>query len=549
VSLRLPAAALIAAIAFAGSLMASAPAAAAEPLATCFWEGPVSMKRPSSRGFDGHFFNYPEESATYWLARFQLPQGAKIRLTGRYAYARYQSLNAYSDRAPTDALSDLATGPDPGSLNPFIAGNRRNLAQRSYTVTVVNEPPPSEGRAANTLYAQPQPGAAIELFYRVYEPDRGRDLDGGTGLPTPELVRADGSTAKDSDACAQVNDPDRSIPTQTIPAATWSAARNSPGCDGSTNPAYSPVRWERFFNIDYSQRAVIQDCTTVGRSQRLSESPPERGGFYSNRDNAYIFTHLSRQFGKVLTIQAKLPTTPQTYAGQGRMGTGQVRFWSLCTGESRVTLRTPDCVSDRELPIDPGRRYTIVVSKAADRPANATERCGVSWVDWGENGDGAGDPDYALLIMRNMLPQTTFSQAIQRVPRPGMEQSTMGEYFPATSYGSREDFQSRGCRASRLSLAGRRLRLDRRGRVRVRVRCTSVEERCTGRLRLRAGGRTVGRAPFAVRSGRSRVIGVRVTRKGRAGLRRARRARVLARGATPVGVRLSASRAYKLRRR
>ena len=96
----------------------------------------------------------------------------------------------------------------------------------------------------------------------------------------------------------------------------------------------------------------------------------------------------------MLTIQARLPTTPQTYAGQRRMGSGQLRFWSLCSGESRVTLRTHDCVSDRELPIDSGRRYTVVVSEAADRPSNATESCGVSWVDWGENGDGAGDPDY-----------------------------------------------------------------------------------------------------------------------------------------------------------
>jgi hypothetical protein len=170
-------------------------------------------------------------------------------------------------------------------------------------------------------------------------------------------------------------------------------------------------------------------------------------------------------------------------------------------------------------------------------------------VDWGENGDGAGDPDYALLIMRNMLPDAGFAQAIQRVPRPGTEQSTMGEYFPTTSYGSREAFASRGCRGSRVSLAGRRLRLNRRGRVRVRVRCTSVEQRCTGGLRLRVRRRVVGRAPFAVGSGRSRVIGVRVKRRGRVRLRRSRRARVLARATTPVGVRLSASRAYRLRRR
>ncbi len=389
----------------------------------------------------------------------------------------------------------------------------------------------------------------IELFYRVYEPDRGLDLDGGTGLPTPQLVRADGSTISEKETCARINAPDRSIPTQPIEPLLWRTGRNAPGCDGATNPAYSPVRWERFFNIDYAQRAVISDCTSVGRSQRLSEKPDLRGGFYSNRDNAYIFAHLSRRFGKVLTVEAKLPTVPRTYAGQPVMGSGQVRFWSLCTGESRVTLRTPDCVSDRELPVNPSRRFTVVVSKAQDRPANANTRCGVAWVDWGENGDGAGDPDYSVLILRNMLPDAGFAQAVQRVAQPGTEPAVMGDLFPATTYGSREAFESRGCRESSIALTGRRLRLNRRGRVRVRVGCTSFEERCSGRLALRARGRLLGRARFVVRAGRSRVFGVRVRPRRRGLLRAARRARVVARGSTPVGVALAAERRFALRRR
>src|SRR4051794_40513200 len=76
--------------------------AASHPAATCFWEGPISTKRPTTRGFDGRNFNFPEESATYWLARFNLPEGAELTLTGRYPYARYMSLNAYSEGSPTD---------------------------------------------------------------------------------------------------------------------------------------------------------------------------------------------------------------------------------------------------------------------------------------------------------------------------------------------------------------------------------------------------------------------------------------------------------------
>src|SRR4051812_13672850 len=75
---------------------------ASPPPATCFWEGPISTKRFSTRGFDGRNFNFPEESATYWLARFSIPDGAKVSLTGEYPHARYMSVNAYSDGAPTD---------------------------------------------------------------------------------------------------------------------------------------------------------------------------------------------------------------------------------------------------------------------------------------------------------------------------------------------------------------------------------------------------------------------------------------------------------------
>jgi hypothetical protein len=530
-------------------LAVPATASAAEPLASCFWEGPISMKRPTSRGFDGRLFNFPEESATYWMARFRLPAGSRLRLRGRYARARYQSINAYSDGEPTDALADIQMAPDPGSVNPFVAGNRRDGSRRGYTVTVLDQPRPSAIRAPNTLYAQTGGGSAIELFYRVYEPDRGLDLDGGTGLPEPELVRGDGATARGPAACAQVNDADRSIPQQTIAAPLWRAGRNAPGCDGDTNPAYDPVRWERFFNIDYAQQAVLLDCTNQGRSQRLSSPPAERGGFYSNRDNAYVFAHLSRKFGPVLTVRARLPVVPRTYDRQRRMEAGQLRFWSLCTGESRVTLRTPDCAADREVPVDASRRFTVVVSRREDRPVNATERCGVAWIDWGERGDGAGDPDYAVLILRNMLPAAGFGQAVQRVQRPGTEPDVMGDHFPATTYGTKAGFERRGCSSSALRL-GRRLRVLSRGRrVRVRVSCRSYEAACSGRLTMRSGRRLVGRARFNLRAGRSGAVTFRLSRKGRKRFRGARRVAIRAAGATPVGVPLSDRVRYLRRRR
>jgi uncharacterized protein YmfQ (DUF2313 family) len=424
-------------------------------LATCFWEGPISMKRPTTRGFDGHYFNFPEKSATYWLARFHLPGGAKLVLQGRYAHARYQSINAYSSGAPTDALSDYQTVPNRRSVNPFIPRHRRNRKRRAYRITVLDRSPPADSsqRARNTLYAHPQSSSGspfnppIELLYRVYEPDRGRDLTGGTGLPSATLIMAGGKTMTGTAACNAVNDSDRAIPTQTTPAAEWVAATHAPGCDPNTNPAYDPVRWERFFNLNYASLAVITDCTTAGRQARLSMPAQLTGGLYSNRDNAYIYAHLSRHFGPDVVVQAKLPTTPRTYNRARRMGSGQLRYWSLCSNESRVTTRAVDCLSDRQVPLRPGRRFVIVVSQRSDRPANATARCRVGWIDWGDRGDGAGRPDYGLLIMRDMLPAASFAQAIQNVQRPGTEAQVMGDYYPRTSYTSKSAFEARGCPA------------------------------------------------------------------------------------------------------
>ena len=427
----------------AGGSPDRAPAPA--PLATCFWEGPISTERPTTGGFDGRNFNFPEESATYWLARFHLPAGARLELRGRYPYARYMSLNAYSDGNPTDALSDVAIDPVAGSTNPFERGALRDARPRRYAVSLVDQPPPADpaARSANTIYARPAAGAAIELAYRVYEPDPGLGLTGATALPEPVLIGADG--AEGEALCAAVNDPNREITIQTVPAAVWQSARGAPGCDPQTNPARDPIRWERFFNVNYASLAVISDCTEAGREARLAMEPKPEGGFYSNRDSAYVYAHLSRAFGAVVVVEGRLPRFPRTYAEPRRMPGGELRFWSLCSGESRVTVRTPDCLADRQVLERSGRRYTIAVSTAADRPANARARCGVAWLDWGDRGDGAGDPDYGLLIMRNMLVSPDYQRAIQRIARPGEEAAVMGSRFPRSSYTSAAEFEARGC--------------------------------------------------------------------------------------------------------
>jgi len=56
-------------------------------------------------------------------------------------------------------------------------------------------------------------------------------------------------------------------------------------------------------------------------------------------------------------------------------------------------------------------------------------------------------PDPAgLLILRNMLPAPSFSQAIQRAT-VGHEAATMGGYLPASHYYSKAGYEALGCAA------------------------------------------------------------------------------------------------------
>jgi hypothetical protein len=434
----------------------AAPAAAPAGTATeresdCFWLGPISFTKRATNPerFDGQFFNFPEESATYWVARYRLAAGQRLELHGRYPHARYESLNSYQEGGtPVSSIADVRIGPDRGSANSFLPGARRDRRKRDWTVSVLDAAPPVGDPAANTLYAPSSATSGAEIVLRVYEPDRGRDLTGDLGLPVPEPVNADGSRVRGLDAvCAAINDPDRSIrrTVQSIPAAVWDALVNTPGprSDPRTSPAFDPPQWERFFSQLFSAGVFRQ---AAGFPRPMAGMEEGVGGFYSNRDTRYVITHLSRRFGEVLVIRGKMPTYPRTYRGARRMPRGQVRFWSLCSNEGRVTTYAADCLADRQVPLARDRRFTIVVSTTADRPRNARARCGVGWLQWPRNGEyPGGRRDYGLLILRNMLASPGFEQAVQRIERFGDEREVMGPYYPRSSYTSTRAFERRGC--------------------------------------------------------------------------------------------------------
>jgi hypothetical protein len=137
-----------------------------------------------------------------------------------------------------------------------------------------------------------------------------------------------------------------------------------------------------------------------------------------------VYGFLSVEFGQIAVLHAKLPSTPHTFSGEPRMGTGQLRFWSMCTGGSGTQAYA--CLVDKDVPVDRHGYFTIVVSTPGDRPADAITRCGAAWLPYGPQ-------PQTTVIMRNMLPSPGFAQAIQNA-QPGTEHKTMGAYYPSSRY-------------------------------------------------------------------------------------------------------------------
>jgi hypothetical protein len=334
-------------------------------------------------------------------------------------------------------VHDTGIAPDPGSTNPFLPGARRDARNRAYTMTLIAAPPPPDP-APNTYYTGTD--STTSLVYRVYANDRGTDVAGDEPLPAVALVGADGSRLEGDAACAAINTPDHDV--QTTPPTTleqWEDLIHTPGLDPAVAPAKRHPFFERFFNGAYN---FVGDFRPEARA---GMTPTDSGGAFSNADTRYVYAAINRRFGPVLVVRGKLPTFPATTDGERRMGAGQLRYWSLCTNETPVTGRAVDCVSDYQVALRRGRRYTIAISRPGDRPRNARARCGVTWLDWGAQTAVPEQPGYGLVIVRNMLAAPGFRQAAQNVKELGTERQVMGAYYPSPSYTTKRRFEARGC--------------------------------------------------------------------------------------------------------
>ncbi|MBT8102495.1 MAG: hypothetical protein KJO95_05960 [Gammaproteobacteria bacterium] len=398
---------------------------------SCFWlRGPHSADPYINLA-------YPDSSVFYWAATFSIPKGSTLNIKGEFVHARYQSFISYDERGrPIESLADYLMQPDDGSSNPYRPGVNRNVENRNYSVQILDKAPDAEraigeynqDQRSNVLHTPAYGDGQQTILYRIYLPDQGRWPDGGVALPAPVLTMTDGTSLEGKDACnaLQTQQPLQiSADAAGIPATVYRKLLNQSG-KPDTWPAQVPAKWY----IQLDRPSLIGIYTgEMSKNPRRSE-----GGFYPNLDNQYVRTIVNRKHGKIFMLRGKMPTTPKTFNRNDSMEASELRYWSLCSNQGFANTRVNACLFDEEVPLDRNGFYTIMVSRAADRPRNATNACGIAWLPMADDGDGLFDEDVTVVQIRNMLASPDFPHAIQRVQDQDQLEAVMGPYLPMTMY-------------------------------------------------------------------------------------------------------------------
>jgi hypothetical protein len=260
----------------------------------------------------------------------------------------------------------------------------------------------------NVLYVDPSKNPSGYFTYRVYVPDKPKDMTGGVGLPQ-------GSWQPNSEGAPAVASPCRDLQKPSVSTLTPLYAQQDGPDTGLPMPGRPVPVWHKFTNLCQAGADLFFD-NPFGDSLPDSGSDPcsnfGTGGFLSNMDNAYVYTGISRGYGRVLAIHGKAPTF-------GRDGQ-QLRYWSICQNDP-YDQRYIGCLRDDQVKLDKDGFFTIYVSRPADRPKKAK-----NWIPWGPQ-------PWGTLIYRHMLPAAGFSGAIQQASY-GTERASMGDWYPDARY-------------------------------------------------------------------------------------------------------------------
>jgi hypothetical protein len=413
--------ALLAALALGLLLIAPAAASAAHSSAAfpyCSWWAKTTPETLNVA--------FPDSAATYWTTPFYAEEDVEIELEAQYPHARYMSFNVYDEadgsfetNGVSSGLADYEIAPDAGSVNPF---QTKGEAGGSFAVTLSGAAKPGD---VNTLPLAPEGEAGGErgaplgfILYRVYLP-----TGGNATVPLPRLTLV------------------RNGKPVTLPRCP--------------TPTGNPIAKLQGKRTGKAIKALLRLGKALDRGSdgttpcRGSECPPPlkffrasaaaTNAFFPNVDNAYVSAIYRPPAGKVVVVRGKAATTPSgTSPVPWPEGGLQLRYWSLCNNVYRspwpVVANAEagggteyGCVADYETRLNAAGEYAFVVARPSQRAA--VQAAGGTFIPLSSSEPLARQ----ILIFRNMLPNESFTHAVQDAPQdaePISAAKAMGAYYP-----------------------------------------------------------------------------------------------------------------------
>jgi hypothetical protein len=429
----------------AAGALSPLPKGAEIPLRSCTY-GPGETHNGRESG------QYLVDRNAYYAIAFvptDLP-GGHFRFRGVYPRARWFSFESYDeDLASQGVIADTEIAPDPGSINPFYAGNKYKDNQH-YTVNVLMVPPSERAHPTpeNTLYSgyreNPNYGdvetSAVDgLLYRVYAAPG--TPEGNVPLPTLSWVVENPETnpfKEEAEVCAAMH--------TTAADQTTVLTLNQILAQRFSNPTLSPD--EKDLNVPTDEVPRNPPYVDVIR-------PATNGyqGAYFNSKTPYIFFRPNGElYGNFVAVRFKAPTFAD-FPQKPMTGNEQVRYWSWCDDQfvSPVNI-TIGCLRDDQFKLEPDGYATLVISEESQRPVVK----GKPWQNWLPWPGGGAD-----VVMRQIDPNpATFPQspyfypvldeddALDYLLGVLYEEQTkqwMGEYFPTVRFCTKEKFERSEC--------------------------------------------------------------------------------------------------------
>jgi len=352
-----------------------------------------------------------DTSNTYWKLKFQVPAKGTtaFKVTGKFPFSRYLNFTVYDQQSmdATSAISDYGVQPDDGSFNPFWEGADLQLSDRNYTLYLVPSGTKSKFPFESNVLEYPKPTAGtqyVEIWYRVYFPNRGSDANGN--VPLPNLEAFDVKTLS-ATTCPSAG---------SVPPPTSLSMANLP-----PNP---------YAHTIYFYRA-----------------PGE--AIYSDLDNHYLVSRLTHRKSDVYVFRFRAPSHSETYAGTGNFNaTTEVRYWSLCVaGADGIT---GECLPDSKAQEASDGFINVVVGSEDLR--EDVEALGLNFIS-------RGDFSFPVVLYRNLLTASTFEGSALNVPiwtpsgvlgsGPAASEYTadqyIGDYAPLGRYCSTRRFFKNYC--------------------------------------------------------------------------------------------------------